>query len=203
MNDNLRNIKAFVDNPYFNASKWNLSIDQIETITNFFKKINPKFNGIYQKDNIYNLGSYVFIDDDLFELSKESNEHFSLVTNDFLNDKHLNLFKLNIDSKFYNVNKDITYNDNNYNFIVNNYDTDEVLCIKDKNAVLYNKTSNTFEPINIVLDSNIVSACFDNFSFYFGLNRSIIQKSKTIDNIEHQEIFNSSFLIKSVTMSIY
>ena len=198
MNDNLRNIKTFVDNPYFNASKWNLSIDQIETITNFFKKINSKFNGIYQRDNIYNLGSYVFIDDDLFELSKESSQHFSLVTNEFLNNKHINLFKLNIESKLYNVNKDITYNDNTYNFIVNNYDTDEVLCIKDKNAILYNKTSNAFEPINIVLDSNIASACFDNFSFYFGLNRSIIQKSKTIDNIEHQKIFNYSFLIKSI-----
>ena len=36
------------------------------------------------------------------------------------------------------------------------------------------------------------------FSIYLSLERSIIEKSKTLDNITHEEIFNTTLLIKDI-----
>ena len=63
----------------FNADKWNTSIEQIETIMNLLTKINNRFRGIYDYKNNYKLGETVFIEENLYELSNDSSEHFSEV----------------------------------------------------------------------------------------------------------------------------
>lgn len=198
--ENLNNIKALTDSPMFNADKWNTSIEQIETIMNLLTKINNRFRGIYDYKNNYKLGETVFIEDNLYELTNDSSEHFSEVEEENLKSKDINLYYLN--------NKKLTDKDNNkisdedFDFIVNNHYANEILCIKGKTGYVFDKIGKTLNFLNIYVNSDIKSACLDKFAFYLGLDRKIIQKSKKIDDISHKEIFTSDFIIKDITCNV-
>lgn len=198
--ENLNNIKALVNSPMFNADKWNASIEQIEAIKNLLTKINSRFRGIYDYKNNYKLGETVFIEENLYELSNDSSEHFIEVKKEHINSKDINLYYLN--------NKKLTDSENNkisdedFDFITNNHYTNEILCIKGKSVYIFDKISKTLNFLNIYVNSDIKTACLDKFAFYFGLDRKIIQKSKKIDDISHKEIFTSDFIIKDITCNM-
>jgi len=195
--ENLNNIKALTDSPMFNADKWNTSIEQIEAVMNLLTKINNRFRGIYDYKNSYKLGETVFIEENLYELSNDSSEHFSEVKEEHIKSKDINLYYLN--------NKKLTDKDNNkiseedFDFIVNNHYTNEILCINGKTGYVFDKKTKTLNFLNIYVNSDIKSACLDKFAFYLGLDRKIIQKSKKADDISHKEIFTSDFIIKDIT----
>ena len=195
--ENLNNIKALTDNPMFNADKWNTSIEQIEAIMNLLTKINSRFRGIYDYKNSYKLGETVFIEENLYELSNDPSEHFSEVKEEHLKSKDINLYYLNNNKLTDKDNNKIS--DENFDFIVNNHYTNEILCIKGKTGYVFDKIGKTLNFLNIYVNSDIKSACLDKFAFYLGLDRKIIQKSKKTDDISHKEIFTSDFIIKDIT----
>lgn len=198
--ENLNYIKALTDNPMFNADKWNTSIEQIETIMNLLTKINNRFRGIYDYKNNYKLGETVFIEENLYELSNDSSEHFSEVKEEHIKSKDISLYYLN-NNKLTNRNNN-KISDEEFDFIVNNHYTNEILCIKGKTGYVFDKVSKTLNFLNIYVNSDIKSACLDKFAFYIGLDRKIIQKSKKIDDISHKEIFTSDFVIKDITCNV-
>lgn len=195
--ENLNNIKALTDNPMFNADKWNTSIEQIETIMNLLTKINNRFRGIYDYKNNYKLGETVFIEENLYELSNDSSEHFSEVKEEHIKSKDISLYYLNNNKLTDRNNNKIS--DEEFDFIVNNHYTNEILCIKGKTGYVFDKINKTLNFLNIYINSDIKSACLDKFAFYIGLDRKIIQKSKKVDEISHKEIFSSDFIIKDIT----
>lgn len=198
--ENLNDIKALTDNPMFNADKWNTSIEQIETIMNLLTKINNRFRGIYDYKNNYKLGETVFIEENLYELSNDSSEHFSEVKEEHIKSKDISLYYLNNNKLTDRNNNKIS--DEEFDFIVNNHYTNEILCIKGKTGYVFNKVSKTLNFLNIYVNSDIKSACLDKFAFYIGLDRKIIQKSKKVDDISHKEIFTSDFVIKDITCNV-
>ena len=198
--ENLNDIKALTDNPMFNADKWNTSIEQIETIMNLLTKINNRFRGIYDYKNNYKLGETVFIEENLYELSNDSSEHFSEVKEEHIKSKDISLYYLNNNKLTDRNNNKIS--DEEFDFIVNNHYTNEILCIKGKTGYVFDKVSKTLNFLNIYVNSDIKSACLDKFAFYIGLDRKIIQKSKKIDDISHKEIFTSDFVIKDITCNV-
>ena len=198
--ENLNYIKALTDNPMFNADKWNTSIEQIETIMNLLTKINNRFRGIYDYKNNYKLGETVFIEENLYELSNDSSEHFSEVKEEHIKSKDISLYYLNNNKLTDRNNNKIS--DEEFDFIVNNHYTNEILCIKGKTGYVFDKVSKTLNFLNIYVNSDIKSACLDKFAFYIGLDRKIIQKSKKIDDISHKEIFTSDFVIKDITCNV-
>lgn len=195
--ENLNNIKALTDSPMFNADKWNTSVEQIETVMNLLTKINNRFRGIYDYKNNYKLGETVFIEDNLYELSNDSSEHFSEVKEENIKSKDIKLYYLNNNKLTDRNNNKIS--DEDFDFIVNNHYTNEILCIKGKTGYVFDKISKTLNSLNVYVNSDIKSACLDKFAFYLGLDRKIIQKSKKIDDISHKEIFTSDFIIKDIT----
>ena len=195
--ENLNNIKALTDSPMFNADKWNTSVEQIETVMNLLTKINNRFRGIYDYKNNYKLGETVFIEDNLYELSNDSSEHFSEVKEENIKSKDIKLYYLNNNKLTDRNNNKIS--DEDFDFIVNNHYTNEILCIKGKTGYIFDKISKTLNSLNVYVNSDIRSACLDKFAFYLGLDRKIIQKSKKIDDISHKEIFISDFIIKDIT----
>lgn len=197
---NLNNIKALTDSPMFNADKWNASIEQIEAIINLLTKINNRFRGIYDYKNNYKLGETVFIEENLYELSNDSSEHFSKVKEEHLKSKDLKLYYLK-NNKLTDIN-DNKISDEEFDFIINNHYANEILCIKGKTVYVFDKTNKTLSFLNIYVNSDIKSACLDKFAFYLGLDRRIIEKSKKIDDISHKEIFTSDFVIKDITCNI-
>ena len=198
--ENLNDIKALTDNPMFNADKWNTSIEQIETIMNLLTKINNRFRGIYDYKNNYKLGETVFIEENLYELSNDSSEHFSEVKEEHIKSKDISLYYLNNNKLTDRNNNKIS--DEEFDFIVNNHYTNEILCIKGKTGYVFDKVSKTLNFLNIYINSDIKSACSDKFAFYIGLDRKIIQKSKKVDDISHKEIFTSDFVIKDITCNV-
>lgn len=198
--ENLNDIKALTDNPMFNADKWNTSIEQIETIMNLLTKINNRFRGIYDYKNNYKLGETVFIEENLYELSNDSSEHFSEVKEENIKSKDISLYYLNNNKLTDRNNNKIS--DEEFDFIVNNHYTNEILCIKGKTGYVFDKVSKTLNFLNIYVNSDIKSACLDKFAFYIALDRKIIQKSKKVDDISHKEIFSSDFIIKDITCNI-
>ena len=198
--ENLNDIKALTDNPMFNADKWNTSIEQIETIMNLLTKINNRFRGIYDYKNNYKLGETVFIEENLYELSNDSSEHFSEVKEEHIKSKDISLYYLNNNKLTDRNNNKIS--DEEFDFIVNNHYTNEILCIKGKTGYVFDKVSKTLNFLNIYVNSDIKSACLDKFAFYIGLDRKIIQKSKKVDDISHKEIFTSDFVIKDITCNV-
>ena len=198
--ENLNYIKALTDNPMFNADKWNTSIEQIETIMNLLTKINNRFRGIYDYKNNYKLGETVFIEENLYELSNDSSEHFSEVKEEHIKSKDISLYYLNNNKLTDRNNNKIS--DEEFDFIVNNHYTNEILCIKGKTGYVFDKVSKTLNFLNIYVNSDIKSACSDKFAFYIGLDRKIIQKSKKVDDISHKEIFTSDFVIKDITCNV-
>ena len=195
--ENLNNIKALTDSPMFNADKWNTSVEQIETVMNLLTKINNRFRGIYDYKNNYKLGETVFIEDNLYELSNDSSEHFSEVKEENIKSKDIKLYYLNNNKLTDRNNNKIS--DEDFDFIVNNHYTNEILCINGKTGYVFDKISKTLNSLNVYVNSDIKSACLDKFAFYLGLDRKIIQKSKKIDDISHKEIFTSDFIIKDIT----
>jgi len=181
----------------FNADKWNTSVEQIETVMNLLTKINNRFRGIYDYKNNYKLGETVFIEDNLYELSNDSSEHFSEVKEENIKSKDIKLYYLNNNKLTDRNNNKIS--DEDFDFIVNNHYTNEILCIKGKTGYVFDKISKTLNSLNVYVNSDIKSACLDKFAFYLGLDRKIIQKSKKIDDISHKEIFTSDFIIKDIT----
>ena len=198
--ENLNYIKALTDNPMFNADKWNTSIEQIETIMNLLTKINNRFRGIYDYKNNYKLGETIFIEENLYELSNDSSEHFSEVKEEHIKSKDISLYYLNNNKLTDRNNNKIS--DEEFDFIVNNHYTNEILCIKGKTGYVFDKVSKTLNFLNIYVNSDIKSACSDKFAFYIGLDRKIIQKSKKVDDISHKEIFTSDFVIKDITCNV-
>lgn len=198
--ENLNDIKALTDNPMFNADKWNTSIEQIETIMNLLTKINNRFRGIYDYKNNYKLGETVFIEENLYELSNDSSEHFSEVKEENIKSKDISLYYLNNNKLTDRNNNKIS--DEEFDFIVNNHYTNEILCIKGKTGYVFDKVSKTLNFLNIYVNSDIKSACLDKFAFYIALDRKIIQKSKKVDDISHKEIFSSDFIIKDITCNV-
>ena len=198
--ENLNNIKALTDSPMFNADKWNTSIEQTEAIINLLTKINNRFRGIYDYKNNYKLGETVFIEENLYELSNDSSEHFSEVKEEHLKSKDLKLYYLK-NNKLTDAN-DNKISDEEFDFIINNHYANEILCIKGKTVYVFDKTNKTLSSLNIYVNSDIKSACLDKFAFYLSLDRKIIEKSKKIDDISHKEIFTSDFIIKDITCNI-
>lgn len=196
MND-LKKLKAIVDNPYFGAFKWNSSIEQLEAITNIFAKINKRFAGIYDYNKTYQLGDYVFINDNLYELSKDSTTHFKQLTSAEEKKKDIKTLRI-VNNKLTTLDGTKLKQTYDFDFCKTNYFINETVCIKGTTAYVYNSYKDLLIPLNVSVSSNIKGTCLDEVSIYLSLERSIIEKSKTLDNITHEEIFNTTLLIKDI-----
>lgn len=196
MND-LKKLKAIVDNPYFGAFKWNSSIEQLEAITNIFAKINKRFAGIYDYNKTYQLGDYVFINDNLYELSKDSTTHFKQLTSAEEKKKDIKILSV-VNNKLTTLDGTKLKQTYNFDFCKTNYFINETVCVKGTTAYVYNSYKDLLIPLNVSVSSNIKGTCLDEVAIYLCLERSIIEKSKTLDNINHEEIFNTTLLIKDI-----
>ena len=196
--EDLKKLKALVENPYFGAFKWNSSIEQLESITNLFTKINKRFAGIYNFNKTYNIGEYVFIGNDLYELSKNSNYHFNTLTEAKEKEKNIKIINV-INKKLTRLNGSKLKTTYDFDFCRTNHLINETVCIKDNNPYIYNSFKDLIIPLNVSINENIKTACLDEVSIYLGLDRKIIEKSKTLDNINHDEIFSTTLLIKDIS----
>ena len=196
--EDLKKLKALVENPYFGAFKWNSSIEQLESITNLFTKINKRFAGIYNFNKTYNIGEYVFIGNDLYELSKNSNYHFNTLTEAKEKEKNIKIINV-INKKLTRLNGSKLKTTYDFDFCRTNHLINETVCVKDNNSYIYNSFKDLIIPLNVSIQENIKSACLDEVSIYLGLDRKIIEKSKTLDNINHDEVFSTTLLIKDIS----
>lgn len=196
--ESLKQIKALVENPYFGAYKWNISVEQLESITNIFSKINKKFLGIYNYNKTYNIGDYVFINNDLFELSNNSSEHFKQL--DIQKEKEFEVKIISLkNKKLVSLDGTILKPTYDFNLIKTNHYINETVCIDGKNAYIYSSNKDLIVPLNVSINEEIKSVCLDEVSIYLVLERSIIEKSKTLDNINHEVIFTSIYIIRDIS----